>query len=161
MQDTPLHRLIIKSCLVLLSGVLFVACTTYSEEDKKGFEQQIEQYIRAKKWHLTDKSGSGLYTEVIQEGVGEDSVQFGSEVTVAYKGSILNGKVFDQTEPGKPLKSKLDGLIMGFQEGLIGQKKGAKIRMIVPPHLGYGAEEAGEIPANAILVYEVELVEVY
>lgn len=162
MLDTLLRRFITKSYLLLIfCGLLLTACTTYSDDDKKGFEQQIENYIRKKKWNISESSSSGLFMEVLQEGTGEESVQFSSEVTIAYKGTFLNGKIFDQTEPGKPLRSKLNGLIMGFQEGLIGQKKGAKLRFIIPPHLGYGDEKTGEIPANSILVYEVELLAVY
>ena len=162
MQDTVLHRLVTKSSpLLIICACLLAACSTYSDEDKKGFERQIEQFIHKKNWHLSESSGSGLFMEVLQEGSGEESVQFSSEVTIAYKGTFLNGKIFDQTEPGKPLHSKLSGLIMGFQEGLIGQKKGTKMRFIVPPQLGYGDEKTGDIPANSVLVYEVELLEVY
>lgn len=157
-----LHRSITKyGALLIICAFLVASCSTYSDQDKKGFERQIERFIQKKKWHLSESSGSGLFLEVLQEGTGEESVQFSSEVTIAYKGTFLNGKVFDQTEPGKPLKSKLSGLIMGFQEGLVGQKKGAKMRFIVPPQLGYGADKTGEIPANSILVYEVELMDVY
>lgn len=162
MQDTVLHRLVIKSSsLVVICACFLTACSTYSDEDKKGFERKIQQYIHKKNWHISESSGSGLFLEVLQEGNGDESVQFSSEVTIAYKGTFLNGKIFDQTEPGKPLRSNLNGLIMGFQEGLIGQKKGAKMRFIVPPQLGYGDEKTGEIPPNSILVYEVELLEVY
>lgn len=163
MLDILLHRLVTNKSflLLLISGSLLTACSTYSDEDKKGFEQQIENYISKKKWNVSEASSSGLFMEVLQEGSGEESVQFSSEVSINYKGTFLNGKIFDQTEPGKPLKCKLNGLIMGFQEGLVGQKKGAKLRFIVPPQLGYGDEQTGEIPANSVLVYEVELIDVY
>lgn len=137
------------------------ACKTYSEDDKASFDQTIERYIAKKKdWKLT-KSDSGLYMEVLQEGTGEEPVIFGSEVTVAYKGQLLNGQVFDTKTVKGPLKSNLKGLIMAFQEGLLGQKAGAKLRLIVPPHLGYADNELEKIPANSVLVFEVELLEVY
>ncbi|OGS80116.1 MAG: hypothetical protein A3D31_07730 [Candidatus Fluviicola riflensis] len=137
------------------------ACKTYSEDDKASFDKTIEQYIAKKKdWKLT-KSTSGLYMEVIQEGTGDEPVIFGSEVTVAYKGQLLNGKIFDQKTAKSPLKSNLKGLIMAFQEGLLGQKAGAKLRMVVPPHLGYADNELEGIPANSVLVFEIELLEVY
>lgn len=137
------------------------ACKTYSEDDKASFDQTIERYIAKKKdWKLT-KSDSGLYIEVLQEGTGDEPVIFGSEVTVAYKGQLLNGQVFDTKTVKGPLKSNLKGLIMAFQEGLLGQKAGARLRLIVPPHLGYADNELEKIPANSVLVFEVELLEVY
>lgn len=156
----PSRRLIIKSTFALLALVILSACKTYSEDDKTAFDTKIERYISNKNWKLT-RSESGLYTQQLQEGTGTEQVIGGSEVTLAYKGTLLNGTVFDQTPPGKPLKSELKGLIMGFREGLLGQKKGAKIRMVVPPQLGYGDMELDKIPQNSVLVFEIEVLEVH
>jgi len=161
MQVIPLHPLLTKLSLLIALVFTFGACKTYSEDDKASFDDQIERYIAKKKeWKLT-KSSSGLYMEVLEEGTGEEPVIFGSEVTIAYKGELLNGKVFDEKSIKAPLKSNLKGLIMGFQEGLLNQKAGAKLRLIVPPHLGYADNDLEKIPANSVLVFEIELVEVY
>jgi len=160
MQVTPLRRSLIKSFLICSLIVLAAGCKTYSEDDKTSFDQKIESYIKKKGWHL-EKSESGLYFEQLQEGTGDEPVKFTSEVQVSYKGTLLNGKVFDQTEPGKPLRSELKGLIMAFREGLLGQRKGAKIRIIAPPQLGYGDMQLDKIPENSILIFEMELIEVH
>lgn len=161
MQVIPLRQLFIKCSILVLIVLSFGACKTYSEDDKASFDKTIEQYITKKKdWKMT-KSTSGLYYQVIQEGTGDEPVIFGSEVTIAYKGQLLNGKVFDKKSVKAPLKSKLKGLIGAFQEGLLGQKAGAKLRMVVPPHLGYADNELEGIPANSVIVFEVELLEVY
>lgn len=159
MQVTPLLRFSIKSFFFLSLITLATACKTYSEEDKTSFDRKIERFVEKKGWTLT-KSESGLYTMQLQEGTGDEAVIFGSEVTIAYKGTLMNGSIFDQTPPNKPLKSQLKGLIMGFQEGLLGQKKGAKLRLIVPPQLGYGDMELEKIPQNSVLIFEIELLEV-
>lgn len=159
MQVIPLLRFSIKSFFFLSLFALATACKTYSEEDKTSFDKKIERFIERQNWKLT-KSESGLYSQQLQEGSGNESVIFGSEVTIAYKGTLMNGSVFDQTPPNKPLKSPLKGLIMGFQEGLLGQKKGAKLRLIVPPQLGYGDMDLEKIPQNSVLVFEIELLEV-
>ncbi len=161
MQVTPLHQLSTKIAFLVLTVLFLGACKTYSEDDKASFDNTIEQYIAKKKdWKMT-KSSSGMYMEVLQEGTGDEAVIFGSEVTIAYKGQLLNGKVFDNKTAKAPLKSNLKGLIAAFQEGLLGQKAGTKIRMVVPPHLGYADNELEGIPANSVLVFEVELIEVY
>jgi FKBP-type peptidyl-prolyl cis-trans isomerase FkpA len=160
MQVTPLHRLLTKSVLCCSLLLLAIGCKTYSEDDKQSFDAKIERYIAKKNWDLT-KSETGLYTQQLAEGTGDEPVIFGSEVTISYKGTLLNGTTFDQTPPGKPLKSKLDGLVLGFREGLLGQKEGAKIRMIVPPQLGYGDMSLDKIPQNSVLVFELELIDVH
>lgn len=160
MQVTPLRPLLTKFALLVLIVLSVGACKTYSEDDKASFDKTIERYIAKKDWKLT-KSTSGLYMEVLQEGTGDEPVIFGSEVTIAYKGQLLNGQVFDKKTVKSPLKSNLKGLIMAFQEGLLGQKAGAKLRLIVPPHLGYADNELEKIPANSVLVFEIELLEVY
>lgn len=136
------------------------SCKTYSEEDKQSFEQKMERFISRKHWSM-ERTDSGLYVEQLTEGTGEEAVIFGSEVTLAYKGTLLNGTVFDRKTAKDPLKSELKGLIMAFQEGLLGQKKGAKLRLVVPPQLGYGDMELDKIPQNSVLIFEVELLEVH
>jgi FKBP-type peptidyl-prolyl cis-trans isomerase len=161
MQVIPLRPLLTRFSLIILIALSFGACKTYSEDDKASFDKTIERYVAKKKdWDMT-KSTSGLYYQIVEEGTGDEPVIFGSEVTVAYKGQLLNGKVFDQKTVKGPLKSKLKGLIAAFQEGLLGQKAGAKVRMVVPPHLGYADNELEKIPANSVLVFEIELLEVY
>jgi FKBP-type peptidyl-prolyl cis-trans isomerase FkpA len=159
MPVTPLLRSL-SSAAVAAACVVFASCSTYSEDDKQSFEQKIENHIAKNDWEMT-ASESGLYYQVLQEGTGDEPITFGSEVTIGYKGMLLNGKVVDQTPPNKPLKSLLKGLIKGFQEGLLGQTKGAKVRLILPPQIGYGDSELEKIPANSILVFEVEVVEVH
>lgn len=142
----------------LLLTISLVACKTYSEEDKVSFNKEITKIAKQKKWNITF-SPSGLGIQLMNEGEGEELIQRGSIVKLSYKGQLKNGKVFDQTEPGKPFESEIKGLIGGFQEALLGQKKGAKLRLIIPPHLGYGTDKLDKIPANSILIFELEVVD--
>lgn len=142
----------------LLLTISLVACKTYSEEDKVSFNKEITKIAKQKKWDITF-SPSGLGIQLMNEGEGEELIQRGSIVKLSYKGQLKNGKVFDQTEPGKPFESEIKGLIGGFQEALLGQKKGAKLRLIIPPHLGYGTDKLDKIPANSILIFELEVVD--
>lgn len=134
------------------------ACKTYSDDEKTNFNQDVLK-IAKKKDPKVRQSSSGLCVIQLESGTGEEVIQRGSKLKIAYKGTLKNGKVFDQTEPDIPFEANLTGLIGGFQEGLLGQKKGAKLILVVPPHLGYGAEKTGEIPANSILIFELEVVD--
>lgn len=141
---------------MLLAGI--AGCKTYSEDDKSTFDQKIERYIARKHWKMT-RSESGLYTEQLVAGDGE-AIQYNSILLLKYKGKLLDGSTVDQSLPGKPLESTLKGLIGGFQEGLLGQKQGAHLRLVIPPQLGYGSTAYGKIPANSVLVFDIEVLEV-
>lgn len=141
------------SVMLIISG-----CKTYSEEDKQDFDTEIKSYIK-KKGLIFKKSESGLYYQVINEGEG-DFVKFTDEVSFTYKGTFLNGKVFDQQFERKPVTFEVKDLIEGWKEGIMYLKKGGKAVLIVPPHLGYGDYELNAIPPNSILYFEIEVQDV-
>jgi FKBP-type peptidyl-prolyl cis-trans isomerase len=142
--------------LILFTGVLLSACNTYSEEEKSAFVSEAEDYAKKHHWNYEVLDG-GLIVEVLEKGTGTEKIQRGSEIEVSYKGTLTNGQKFDLTEPGKPLQSGLKGLIGGFQLGLLNQVAGTKLRMVVPPHLGYGDDALDKIPANSTLVFEITI----
>ena len=83
-------------------------------------------------------------------------------VTVNYQGSLIDGKVFDQTKPGEPATFPAGMLIPGWVEALQMMHAGDKWKLVIPPGLAYGKTGAGDglIPANQTLVFEVELLKV-
>lgn len=100
---------------------------------------------------------SGLQYQVLNEGSGRKPIATDS-VTVNYKGSLIDGKVFDS---GEKITFPLNGVIPGWTEGLQLMKEGAKYRFFIPSSLAYGESgEARVIPPNAALIFEVELVNV-
>lgn len=145
---------------ILFTGLIVLSCNTYSEEEKNGFISKAEEYAKRHHWNYEVLDG-GLIVEVLEKGIGTEKIQSGSEVELEYTGKLTNGYRFDQTEPKKPLQSNLKGLIGGFQLGLLNHVAGTKLRMVVPPQLGYGDDALDKIPANSNLVFEISIVKVY
>ncbi|WP_420455957.1 FKBP-type peptidyl-prolyl cis-trans isomerase [Rubrivirga sp.] len=80
-----------------------------------------------------------------------------STVTVAYKGRLETGEVFDQNERAT---FNLERVIPGFQTGIAGMHVGESKTLLVPPEDGYGADPPPGIPPNATLIFEVTLLDV-
>jgi FKBP-type peptidyl-prolyl cis-trans isomerase FkpA len=105
------------------------------------------------------KHSSGLYYQIIQPGSGNITYTANTQVTANYVGRLLSGNVFDQTTT-QPLTFRLGNVIVGWQIGVPLIQKGGKIRMFIPSGYAYGNQGAGTIPANSVLDFEVELVDV-
>ncbi len=105
------------------------------------------------------QTASGLQYIVIQIGEGESPTST-SKITVHYRGSLIDGSVFDSSyDRGVPATFELNRLIRGWVEGIQLMKRGAKFIFFVPPDLGYGEREKPRIPPNSVLVFEVELID--
>jgi hypothetical protein len=106
-------------------------------------------------------TSSGLEIFDTQVGSGQ-AAQADSTVTVHYTLWLADGtKVSSSLDTGQPLTQPLAGFIQGWQQGVPGMLVGGKRRLIIPPELGYG--EAGsppDIPANATLTFDIELLAV-
>jgi len=121
------------------------------EENKKYLEESAK-----KPGVVTTKSG--LQYEILTEGTGKTPTP-SDKVTVRYKGTLVNGQVFDSTEShgDKPAEFQLNGVIKGWTEGLQLIKEGGKIRLVIPSDLAYG--DRGPL-ARRTLIFEVELISV-
>lgn len=98
---------------------------------------------------------SGVYYKIMEPGTG-DPVVYTSTITVNYKGSLLSGQQFDDVA-NKNIKY-IDAM-QGWQVGFNKIRPGGRIKLYVPSQLGYGRYvPKPEVPANSILVYELELV---
>jgi len=104
---------------------------------------------------------SGLQYEVITSGNGFKP-KATDEVTVNYKGTLLNGKQFDSSyDRGQPATFMLNQVIPGWTEGLQQMAAGSKFRFFIPYALAYGERAAGpDIPPYSTLIFEVELISV-
>lgn len=105
------------------------------------------------------KTDSGLLYKIEKAGEG-DSPKKEDTVKVHYKGTLTDGTVFDSSyDRGEPTEFQLKALIPAWVEAIPMLKKGGKMEIVVPPQLGYGDRQAGKIPANSTLVFEIELLD--
>jgi FKBP-type peptidyl-prolyl cis-trans isomerase FklB len=106
-------------------------------------------------------TASGLQYEVLTEGSGE-SPKPTDKVTVHYRGTLPDGKVFDSSyDRNEPATFPVNGVIQGWVEALQLMKPGAKYRLVIPPALAYAERGAGnDIGPNQVLIFDVELLSV-
>ena len=115
---------------------------------------------------MTELANGLKYTDTVV-GTGAEATP-GHKVSVHYTGWLYNndqkGKKFDSSlDRGQPFSFSLGAhqVIRGWDLGVDGMKEGGKRTLIIPPDLGYGARGAGgAIPANATLMFDVELLKV-
>jgi FKBP-type peptidyl-prolyl cis-trans isomerase FklB len=101
---------------------------------------------------------SGLQYRVLVQGSGK-TPKATDQVTVNYKGALIDGTEFDSSyKRGTPATFQVDKIIPGWKEALQLMKEGSKWQLVIPPELGYGEQNAGPIPPNSVLVFEVELI---
>ena len=101
-------------------------------------------------------TASGLQYKVLTPGKGKNPTDT-DVALVNYEGKLLDGTTFDKSQQPTPMPIK--GVVPGFSEALKLMSKGAKFRVWIPAKLGYGDKGAGPIPANATLVFDIELID--
>lgn len=109
----------------------------------------------------------GLQVSVLLEGTGPASKK-GDNVSVKYTGLLTDGTVFDSNIDPKfkhvePFSFTIGAgqVIEGWDKGVEGMKVGEKRKLVIQPELGYGANGAGkQIPPNAVLVFDIELISI-
>nr|WP_321228468.1 peptidylprolyl isomerase [uncultured Psychroserpens sp.] len=110
-----------------------------------------------------EETESGLRYQILQKGTGK-AAEKGKTVSVHYKGQLADGTVFDSSyKRNAPLDFQVGvgQVIAGWDEGICLLNVGDKARLVIPSDLGYGSAGAGGvIPADAILVFDVELMDV-
>lgn len=183
-----MKRFLLSIAVFILSAGICMADSTDTEEPQKVEAKKEEKGTKVEKPETkvidsTDSLDSSDSTEAapkivttesglkyidLKIGDGETAVK-GQAVEVHYTGWLddngKKGKQFDSSvDRGKPFGFQLGsgGVIKGWDEGVAGMKIGGKRQLIIPPELGYGARGAagGSIPANATLIFDVELISV-
>jgi FKBP-type peptidyl-prolyl cis-trans isomerase FkpA len=141
------------------------AMTAFMEKQNKIDDVKIQKYIKEKSLQ-PQKTNSGLYYVVTKEGNGPKPAP-GKMVAVQYTGTTLDGKEFDSSYKnpqlgGKPIEFPLGqgAVIRGWDEGIALLSKGSKATFLIPSTMAYGPQDSPNIPANSVLRFDVELVDI-
>lgn len=102
---------------------------------------------------IASEDSRGFYYDIINTGSG-DKPTVCNDVKVNYIGKLTNGTIFDQANG---VSFSLSKLIVGWQEGIPLIGAGGRIKLYLPPSLAYGSSASGSIPANSILIFEIDL----
>ncbi|PCK07391.1 MAG: peptidylprolyl isomerase [Alteromonadaceae bacterium] len=105
---------------------------------------------------------SGVQYEVFSSGAKEGAKPTrADDVLVHYQGSLIDGTVFDSTiRRGKPTTLNVGGVVPGFSDALLNMTLGDKWRVYIPSKLAYGEKRTGPIPAESILIFDLELLKI-
>ena len=112
------------------------------------------------------ETASGLQYKVLTPGQDDARPTDQDVALINYEGKLSNGTTFDKSQQPTPMPvvaadeaTGRQGVIPGFSEGLKLMPKGAKYRFWIKPELAYGSEAQGPIPANSVLVFDVEMLD--
>ncbi len=98
-----------------------------------------------------------MYREIVKGNGVKPSPK--SIVTVHYIGKLINGKIFDTTQKGRPSSFKLSELILGWRTALREMPVGSRWEIVIPFNLGYGSKQAGAIKPFSTLIFDIRLLD--
>ncbi len=164
--------------VVVLAGMSLSACVfDLSDDDKekpvvRAVDEcpardaenlaKMQAFLDANKQKAGVKvTDSGLQYRVLQEGTGTRKPTWASTVQVRYRGTLIDGTVFDETRAGEaPAEFEAGGVIKGWQEALTMMKEGDKWEVAIPIELAYGCQGKGSIKPDQVLVFDIELLKI-
>lgn len=143
----------------MLMMVLGIACNTKEDCSTPTKTAPASEVLALEAYLTTNgitatKDQHGFYYTINVPG-GTSKPTLCSTISVKYTGRLTNGSIFDSSTGAT---FELNKLIVGWQQGIPYIGKGGKITLYLPPSLGYGSQASGSIPANSILIFEIELI---
>lgn len=144
--------------LITILLIVFAGCELPKTQAQIG-DEIINNYLNDNNLEA-EYHESGLYYYILEEGSGGHP-SLSDTVEVKYKGYLINNQVFDQTTGDATIEFWLGDLIKGWQIGIPLLQKNGKGILYLPFALGNGSGSTGSIPANSVLIFEIELVDFY
>lgn len=143
-----------RTLFILLCMLPFLSACTKSKKIHERNLAEIAAYASANNL-TTQSTASGLNYVITKEGDGQFPT-INSNVKVNYTGYLTNETIFDQ---GQNVTFPLSNVILGWQEGIQKISRGGSAILLIPSNLAYGSQATGGIPANAVLIFEVDLLD--
>lgn len=149
--------------LAIAFGLVLVSCgsdesetfESQAEVDARN-DQEIIDYLNANNITGTVVTPTGTHVKVDVEGSAEKPT-IDSRVSVNYRGYFLNGDVFEN--PPNPISFPLAGVIFGWQEGIPFFGRGGSGSIYIPSRRAYGMRGQGSIPPNAVIIFDIEVID--
>ena len=162
--------------LLLIAVLSVISCKNNDTRLTKETQNQMEKYFSDNKFGSPKTTNDGLMYVINTPGEGAAPLK-GDNVTINYKGRLLNGKEFDSTftptsgpltyTVGKTVPGlKETVMIKGFDEAVLLLKQGGSGTFVIPPYLGYASKTVKDstgnvmIEPNSILVFDIQILEV-
>ncbi|MGR5176456.1 FKBP-type peptidyl-prolyl cis-trans isomerase [Vibrio mediterranei] len=156
-----MSKIIIPIVVLLLAAFMIYRTWTNNKAGEENFQQGQSFLLENGKKEGVFTTESGLQYEVLHKGENTEKPGPKSKVKVHYHGTLIDGTVFDSSvDRGTPISFGLNQVIKGWQEGLQHMSEGDKFRLYIPSTLGYGKSGTGPIPPSAVLIFDVELIEI-
>lgn len=144
---------------IMLSVGLFTSCAKRkAKKQEEDDDRLIQEYLQENNLSAT-KTETGLYYIVDIQGTGL-AAHPTSDVRVAYSGYLLDGSQFDASD-AQGITFNLQNVIAGWTEGIPKFNEGGSGKLVIPSALAYGPNARPGIPANSVLIFDVELLEVF
>ncbi|NUO03046.1 MAG: FKBP-type peptidyl-prolyl cis-trans isomerase [Saprospiraceae bacterium] len=140
-----------------MGGALLMAAGCKDEDQGEIDRAIIQKYIADNSLTATEHE-SGMFYVITVPGSG-GSPTLASTVKVKYRGYFTDNTTFDQTTGSNTIEFPLSNLIEGWQIAIPLLQKGGKGTFLLPSALGYGSNPPPGIPANAVLIFDIELVD--
>jgi len=162
---TAIFRLLILA-LLAGGGLLTTACNKVEEvpDYSAADAATIQKYLTDNAITNAQKQPSGLYFIPVTTNATAPLATANQVLSILYTGKLLNGTVFSSSAQNDdmPLSFRygVDRLISGLEEGLSLMHKGDKAILLIPSGLAYGPNASTTIPANSVIRFEVELVDI-
>lgn len=152
-----------RTSIVFLITFLFLIIISACKEN-----EYIDWKIMNDNWYAAHKSDPGFVTtadglcyKVIFQG-NQRKPNINSYVIVNYKGSLIDGSVFDSVAKGSSTILQLSSLVPGWKEGLIKMQAGGRYVFYIPGKLGYDTVSTNPlIPPHSVLKFDVTLIDSY
>ena len=159
------HTAFVSAFLVLLLSVMTVSLTSCKKDSWLDWKAQNAAFlVRNMQKDSIVTTPSGLQYKVIRQGIQGTKPDELKHVRIRYKGSLITGNVFDQSDDAS---FAVSSVVEGLKEGLKKMNKSGHYIFYIPQEFGYGKEEQGTkgvknyIPPYSTLIFEVELYDVY
>jgi len=164
--------------LVLFTAFSFTSCLDDNTEEWDKYLEELEEqrkqiydqflvdsllivdYLAENDSMATFDEKNGIFYNIIEPGNDYRPTNY-SIVEVKYRGMLLDGTVFDETEGDETADLQLSRVISGWQLGLPKIGAGGNIILYLPSFYGYGKTAYKTIPANSVLIFQVELLGIY